>query len=372
MTCILNLKYHESTVIHMFGISIYLSSDNDFEKTIQQASDKGFSLIFSSLHIPEENPANYRHLLTRLGAAANTHNMQLILDISAKSLAHIGLTIDTADQLTALGVTGLRVDYGLTTVEIAKLAKKIKVYLNASTIDSAFLETLIQAGVDISQVEAFHNYYPKPHTGLDIPFFKQTNAFLHQHGLKIAAFVPGDGEKRQPLFEGLPTLEKHRYSHPFSAALELETLGVDNIYIGDPALQSQTTEQFAAFAKDNTLLLDCQLAPNLDPRIQKHLLKPDNNRMDPARDLIRLEKSRPALAKIDISPTLSNTRPIGSILIDNNLFGRYQGEITIALCDLPIESKINNIGRITPDSIAILPFIKPGQTFQLRPNNESK
>lgn len=353
----------------MFGISIYLSSDNDFETTIQHASKNGFSLIFSSLHIPEENPANYRHLLTRLGAAAQTHDMQLILDISAESLAHIGLAIDNANQLTKLGVTGLRVDYGLTTDEIAKLAKKIKVYLNASTIDSTFLEALIQAGVDISQVEAFHNYYPKPHTGLDIPFFKQTNDFLHHHGLKIAAFVPGDGEKRQPLFEGLPTLEKHRYSNPFAAALELETLGVDSIYIGDPALQARTTEQFAAFAKDGMLLLDCQLAPNLDPHIQKHLLKPDNNRMDPARDLIRLEKSRPALAKIDIPPIPSNKRPIGSILIDNNQFGRYQGEITIALRDLPAEQKTNTIGQVIPESIAILPFIKPGQAIQLRQQN---
>lgn len=353
----------------MFGISIYLSSDNDFETTIQQASKNGFSLIFSSLHIPEENPANYRYLLTRLGAAAKTYNMQLILDISAESLAHIGLTIDNADQLTELGVTGLRVDYGLTTDEIAKLAKKIKIYLNASTIDSTFLEAVIQAGVDISQVEAFHNYYPKPHTGLDIPFFKQTNDFLHHYGLKIAAFVPGDGEKRHPLFEGLPTLEKHRYSHPFSAALELETLGVDNIYIGDPSLQTQTTEQFATFAKDGMLLLDCKLSQNLDPCIQKHLLHPDNNRMDPARDLIRLEKSRPALAKCSIAPIPSNTRPIGSILVDNNLFGRYQGEITIALRNLPVEPKTNNIGQITPESIAIIPFIKPGQALQLRPHN---
>ncbi|EUJ21952.1 outer surface protein [Listeria grandensis FSL F6-0971] len=353
----------------MFGISIYLSSNHDFETTIQQASKNSFSLIFSSLHIPEENPANYRHLLTRLGAAAKMHEMPLILDISAESLAHISLTIDNADQLTDLGVTGLRVDYGLTTDEIAKLAKKIKVYLNASTIDQPFLEALVQAGVNISQVEAFHNYYPKPHTGLDVSFFQKTNDFLHHHGLKIAAFVPGDGEKRQPLFEGLPTLEKHRYSHPFASALELAALGVDHIYIGDPSLQTQTAEQFATFTKNDMLLLDCKLASNLDPSIQKHLLTPDNNRMDPARDLIRLEKSRPALAKLDIAPTSSNVRPIGSILIDNNLFGRYRGEVTIAIRDLPSEPKTNNIGHIAPESIALLPFIKPGQAFQLRLRN---
>ncbi|WP_430535563.1 MupG family TIM beta-alpha barrel fold protein [Listeria rocourtiae] len=353
----------------MFGISIYLSKDNDFEATIQQASKNGFSLIFSSLHIPEENPANYHQLLTRLGAAAKKDNMQLILDISAESLAQIGLNIGNAEQLTELGVTGLRVDYGLTIDEIAKLATKIKVYLNASTIDESFLKSLLQAGIDISQVEAFHNYYPKPHTGLDIPFFKQTNGFLHSYGLKIAAFVPGDKEKRQPLFEGLPTLEKHRHTHPFAAALELETLGIDHVYIGDPSLQTKTTEQFAAFAKEQTILLDCELSNGLDSRIQQHLLKPDNNRMDPARDLIRLEKSRPALGKIDIAPIPTNTRPIGSILIDNQLFGRYQGEITIATCDLPNEPKSNTIGQLTPDSIAILPFIKPGQVLRLRAIN---
>ncbi|MBC1500807.1 DUF871 domain-containing protein [Listeria weihenstephanensis] len=353
----------------MFGISIYLSENNDFETTIERASEKGFSLIFSSLHIPEEDPAHYSHLLTRLGNAAKAHKMQLILDISAESLAHLDLTIDQADQISKLGVTGLRVDYGLNIAEIAKLATKIKVYLNASTINKTFLDALLQAGVDISQVEAFHNYYPKPHTGLDIPFFKQTNDFLHQYGLKIAAFVPGNGEKRQPLYAGLPTLEKHRDIHPFAAALELKTLGIDHIYIGDPSLQPSTTDQFQAFQQNSTLLLDCQLDNDLDPQIQQHLLSPDNNRMDPARDLIRLEKSRPALAHLNIPAIPSRACPTGSIMIDNALFGRYQGEITIALRDLPAESKSNIIGQLDPAAIQILPFIQPGQIIQLRLHN---
>lgn len=351
----------------MFGISVYLSENNEFETTIEKAAKNNFSLIFSSLHIPEENPTNYKHLLTRLANAAMKNNMQLILDISAKSLEYLDLDIQHADQLTNLGVAGLRVDYGLSTLEIAELSTKIKVFLNASTINQPFLEALLQAGVDITQVEAFHNYYPKPHTGLDTLFFKQTNDFLHEYGLKIAAFVPGDGMLRQPLFEGLPTLEKHRTCHPFLAALELESLGVDHVYIGDPALRNETTQQFAAYAKDGTIMLDCVLTEMLAPELVKQLHSTDRNRMDPARDLIRLENSRPALSHFEIQPTSKNTRPVGTITVDNVLFGRYQGEICITCKDLPVDLKSNNIGCLTKQAILLLPFIKPGQSVKLHP-----
>ncbi|MBC2189251.1 MupG family TIM beta-alpha barrel fold protein [Listeria booriae] len=351
----------------MFGISIYLSENNDFEATIESAAKNHFSLIFSSLHIPEENPANYKHLLTRLANTAKKNNMQLILDISAKSLENLDLTISQADQLTTLGVTGLRVDYGLSTLEIAELATKIKVFLNASTINRPFLEELLQAGVDIAQVEAFHNYYPKPHTGLDTVFFKQTNDFLHEYGLKIAAFVPGDGELRQPLFEGLPTLEKHRTCQPFTAALELENLGVDHVYIGDPALLPETTQQFASYAKEGTILLECVVTETLAPELMKQLTSLDRNRMDPARDLIRLESSRPALSHLEIHPTNKNTRLAGTITVDNVLFGRYQGEISIVRKDLPAEVKSNTIGYVTAQAMLLLPFIQPGQSIQLSP-----
>ncbi|MBC2257224.1 MupG family TIM beta-alpha barrel fold protein [Listeria booriae] len=351
----------------MFGISIYLSEDNDFEATIEKAAKNHFSLIFSSLHIPEENPANYKSLLMKLANAAKKNNMRLILDISAKSLENLDLDIQNADQLTTLGVTGLRVDYGLSTPEIAKLATKIKVFLNASTINRLFLEELLQAGVDITQVEAFHNYYPKPHTGLDTVFLKQTNKFLHEYGLKIAAFVPGDDALRQPLFEGLPTLEKHRTYHPFVAALELESLGIDHIYIGDPALRPETTKQFAAYAKDNTIALDCVITEALAPELTKQLTSADRNRMDPARDLIRLENSRPALSRFEIKPISKNTRPAGAITVDNVLFGRYQGEISIVRKNLPADSKTNNIGYLTEQARLLVPFIRPGQPIKLHP-----
>ncbi len=47
------------------------------------------------------------------------------------------------------------------------------------------------------------------------------------------AFIPGDGEKRGPLCEGLPTLEKHRNMRPLEAYLELvQDCDVDKVLIG--------------------------------------------------------------------------------------------------------------------------------------------
>lgn len=39
-------------------------------------------------------------------------------------------------------------------------------YLNPSTVNEHDLDELVDAGVDMGGVEAIHNFYPKPHTGL--------------------------------------------------------------------------------------------------------------------------------------------------------------------------------------------------------------
>lgn len=350
----------------MLGISIYLQDTERVSEIVSTAYDNGFQTIFSSLHIPEESNVDYLARLTELGTAAREKNMQLILDISENALHHIGLQFEQAEKIRELGVTGLRIDYGIGADAIALMSKKCAIYLNASTINQDFLNQLTSLGADMSQIEAFHNYYPKPGTGLSEAFFHEKNTFLKSNGLRISAFVPGDAEKRQPLFAGLPTLEKHRNKSPYGAALELIDACVDDVYLGDPAFDTAHLDFWRELALNQTVSLQAHLCVETDPEIRLHLINGDQNRMDEARDFIRLENSRLELGHLENAPKNTTARPTGAITIDNQNYGRYAGEINIVKTPLEANKNVNVVGFINNAYMDCLPFISGGQKVKLR------
>lgn len=90
----------------------------------------------------------------------------------------------------------------------------MKLGINASTISAEELHEWMELGLKTNNIEAWHNFYPRPETGLDKDFLIERNKFLKSIGITTMAFVPGDGELRGPIFAGLPTLEKHRGFSP--------------------------------------------------------------------------------------------------------------------------------------------------------------
>ena len=179
----------------MRGISVYLGegSVKELEPYIEGVRKLGFTSIFTSLHIPEEDPSLYEERLRELGAVARKYKMELMADISPKSLGHLGFTWENAEGLVEWGVTGLRIDYGIDEGTIAELSTKMKIALNASILTKEGLFRLKTAGLRTDAVEAWHNFYPRPETGLDTQEFFRVNDWLKEEGLSVMAFVPGDG-----------------------------------------------------------------------------------------------------------------------------------------------------------------------------------
>lgn len=349
----------------MFGISVYLSDLDAADSACAAGHAQGFELLFSSLHIPEDDPSGYPALLRQLGSIARRNHLMLIADISGRSLGMLGLTGSSAGELRRWGVHGLRVDFGLDPGQIAELSRSLPVYLNASTLNEHDLDILIAAGVDPGAIETIHNYYPKPHTGLAAEFLAERNRMLHEKGIPVAGFVPGDGQLRAPRGQGLPTLEQHRGTHPLAAAVQLAGLGADHIFIGDPGLRQRTATQWTRYLRDRTVDLTLTLGGGeLPHQIRARLEHTDHNRPDPGRDLIRLQASRPALGSTPIPQCTTAARPTGSVTVDNDLSGRYRGEITITTTDLPADPTVNVIGRITDLDLPLLNCIGPNQAVE--------
>lgn len=353
----------------MLGISVYLSESIEGQREyIQKLSDKGFQSIFTSLHIPEDNPNLFKERLIELGAIAKKNEMELIADISPKSLQYLGYTWDTADQLLSWGLTGLRIDYGVEESTIAQLSNKMKIALNASTITEESLLRLKSFGLNVSSVEAWHNFYPRPETGLDRGDFHEQNQWLKSEGLKVMAFIPGDKKRRGPLYKGLPTLEDHRALSPFTSFCDLKFKEkVDKILVGDFELSDFALEQFSALHHEGYFLIRAKSFIE-DKGVLNILENIQTNRLDSARDCIRSMESREygLIGKNPVEPFHMIKRNVGSITVDNKNYGRYQGEIQITKSNLDADEKVNVIGRVVEEDIPLLKYVKGGNKFKIR------
>ncbi|KAB2332555.1 MupG family TIM beta-alpha barrel fold protein [Bacillus mesophilum] len=328
----------------MIGISFYLN-DEKAEKRIAEAGKLGVKQAFTSLHIPEET-GNLAERAKALLAAAKEAGMEVYADVSKHTLKHLG--ISDFSKLQNLGVAGLRLDEFFDTDFVLSLAQQYKLAINASTVTERELIDLLERGLKAEQLIAWHNFYPKKETGLDENFFIKQNQLFQAYGIKISAFIPGIGEKRGPLFDGLPTLEKHRQHNPMSAVLELMDSGVDDIYIGDPDSGEGLLENLIALEVENIVTLHME-----DSSFAAGVYFP---RPDFARDVLRLMNTR---TTEPIQPADSLERFKGSITVDNIHYGRYNGEVAITLHDLPADERVNVIGRISQADLDILKFIKP-------------
>jgi uncharacterized protein len=332
----------------LIGISFYLN-DPLAKERLALASKYGVKRAFTSLHIPEES-GDLAGQAKKLLQWAKDLGIDVYADVSKRTPFHLGM--ESLLELKSLGVVGLRLDDFFDYETIIRLANEFKIALNASILFEEDLTALLIKGLRADQLIAWHNFYPRPETGLDEKFFHSQNSLYKQFNIPICAYIQGDGEKRGPLFEGLPTLEKHRETDPFVAALELFHAGVQDVYIGDP--------EFSESLLERLMDVDCN---NMIPiRIEGFQSGEYRIRPDFARDVLRLMDTRSSKA---IPPLNTIKRQIGTITMDNDRYGRYRGEVQITLNDLPADERVNVIGKIHQEDLHLLSFIKPGQRLKL-------
>lgn len=332
-----------------FGITISLTEKSPEELIRYLERMKGLEAgsVFASLQIPGDSGEALKRTLSAVGPQIKALGLDFVVDISPRTFQNF-----TLKDLKEFGITGLRIDNGMTEKEIADLSKEFQIILNASTLDDAFMEGLKENGFS-QPFEAWHNYYPRKNTGLWERFFAERNDWLKNHNVKTGAFMAGDKEMRGTVFEGLPTLEKHRGASPFEAFLELkEHYRTDTILLGDFDLCQDTYFQFLSFAKDGAIPLQVE-----NVREEAILNTVFHNRFDIARDVIRADEFRRRNKK-EYLPDLCCERVPGTVTIDNRLYGRYMGELQIVLVSLPADERVNAAAQVAEKDLPLLPYIQ--------------
>ena len=97
----------------------------------------------------------------------------------------------------------------------------------------------------------------------------------------------------------------------------------------------------------------------------------------PDADLLHLFESLTTEQKIDIARRLlqnkeikSTTKedrivPIGTVLINNNDYLNYKGEVLVACKDIALDNRRNVIATVCNSHIELLKYIKSGKKFKL-------
>ena len=348
------------------GISIYPGLDNTLEENldlIEQAAAHGIKRLFTSLHIPETNKDVFQKELGILMKTARKHHMEVISDISPRTLDVLGIPELNFSAFRMTGIRTLRLDFGYDVKEIAEFSRNkqgLRIQLNASTVTGKLLTALTQADTDFSNIDALHNFYPRPGTGIGEDTLVRKTVMLHKMGIRVGAFVPGSKRKRGPLFDGLPTMEDHRDLDPVLAARHLVALGIDSVFIGDSLPEEREIQGLADLREDH-IIIRARLLTS-DP-VQKELLRHSfTARVDEARDAIRAQESR-GLVSGPIYPENTMERRPGDVTIDNEGYLRYMGELEIIKTAQPADSRTNVAARILPEDAFLLDYITPGRKF---------
>ncbi|MCH3949710.1 MAG: MupG family TIM beta-alpha barrel fold protein [Acidaminococcus sp.] len=339
------------------GISLYPGMGMSQKTCLQRLRDaaaRGVKRLFLSLHLPEADKEAFAREVQPLLAEAEKLGMKTIGDMVPGS------------EIPE-GITHLRLDDGFTLQDIAALQQKYAdrtLVLNASAIDEETLEELVKAGADFSRMEALHNFYPRPHTGVSEAYFASQNAMLHAYGLTVGAFVPSATGRRGPLHAGLPTLELNRRMSLKLALNHLLLLGTDVIYIGDDGPSESELQLLAATdGVVNLTMLTDRITP-LHKKLASHVY---TCRPDLSEEVIRAADSRAQWKDTDIQPFSKHQLTAGSVTLDNKLAGRYAGEVEICLTDLPAVESVNRMGVIPFKEMFLLPLFHGGVKFRFVP-----
>jgi uncharacterized protein len=334
----------------MLGIGVYLGLDvsfREYEMYIRQAAALGFRLIFSSLHIPEADAQRLGSETKKLIELCSELGLKLVIDTSAEYY-------DRYDW-QSMPLHALRLDFGFSNEQIVDLSQSLscKISLNASVVDAHQLEHLKELGLNVGNVEVCHNYYPRLDTGISRAKLQESNAYFKALGFSTMAFVASHHRPRAPLYEGLPTLEEHRYISPVIAAQHLQYLQTDHVVIGD-AMASLAELQLFEGLHPNCLRLLIKHQPDLSDVAKDLLQRTHTNRQDMGNNVIRSQESR-AMAKqgATILAQHTITRNAYSVCLDNVGYLRYAGELQIGRYVRASDPRVNVIADASLSAVLI-------------------
>lgn len=357
------------------GISIY-PEHSTVEKDkayLKLAAKYGFKRVFTcllSVNKPkEEIKAEFKDII----GYANELGMEVIVDVAPSVFKNLDISYDDLSFFKEIGAAGFRLDEGFNGAVEANMTynkEGLKIELNAG--DTTFYIDQIMANKpDASKLISCHNFYPQRYTGLGEKRLRESSLKMKHYGIKVAAFVSSQEENTfgpWDVYEGLCTLEAHRDLPIDAQARYLFATGyIDDVIIAN-AYASEEELKALGEIDQQKLTLGIELNDGISD-VEKEIIFdfPHSVRADMSDYMARSTMSRIEYKDATISP-VCNKEPLkrGDVVIINDLYGHYKGELHIILEDMPADERKNKVGRLPKYEMSMLDYVQPRVKFKFK------
>lgn len=354
------------------GISIYpehSTKERDLAY-IHQAGKYGFRRVFTCLlSVGEKEKGELIEEFRDLMDAAHEEGMEVILDVNPGVFTRLGITYDDLSFFHEIHADGIRLDEGFDGLRESLMTYNggLKIELNASG-GGGYLQNVMENFPNLDRLVTCHNFYPQKYTGLSLEHFNRCNQEMKKHHLHTAAFVSSNNGKTfgpWPVNEGLCTLEMHRglpidlqVRHMFATRM------IDDVLIAN------------AYASEEELKACAKIVPGLLTfgfEAEKELTKAEAdilyfssqhaNRRDISEYMVRSTAPRNAFSNAVIPAANTHDLKRGDVVILNDAYARYKGELHIVLKEMPNDGRKNVIGHIPERELFMLDYMEPGKVF---------
>lgn len=354
------------------GVSVY-PERSTFEKDaayLDLAAKYGFKRVFTSLLEIEgdqdEVVNNFKKVITH----ANQLGLEVMVDVNPGLFKQLGVSYDDLSFFHDLGAWGVRLDLGFTGQEEARMTHNeygLKIEVNMSK-GTHYVDTIMDYSPEKDNLLGSHNFYPQEFTGLGYDYFVQASEQYRQYGINTAAFVSSNAATYGPwpMQDGLCTLEQHRGLAVAAQAQHLKMTGlIDDVLIGNAYASEAELKAVSDVFFSPYPLLHVETISDLSPVESKVLFaQPQTYRGDFSNFVIRSSQTR-VIYKAEAFPAHHTVDvKAGDVLIDNDGFGQYKGELQIARRDFKNTGRINVVGHVAASDAQCLALLQPWADFK--------
>ena len=354
------------------GISIY-PEHSTLEKDmayIDLAGKCGFKRVFSCLlSVEGKTKEELKQEFTALIDRAHSYGMEFIFDVAPNVFERLGITYDNLSFFKDIHADGIRLDEGFDGLKEALMTcnkENLKIEVNAS-FGNNYIANIMSHHPDPEHLITCHNFYPQRYTGLSLKHFNLCNENLKSYNLKIAAFVSSQTEGTfgpWPVNEGLCTLEMHRDLPMDVQARHLFAMGtVDDVIVANCYASEEELTNLSKL-RPGVLTFRIEYEKELQETERKIIYEhPHFVRGDMSEYMARSTFPRVTFKNESVKP--ENTRDLkrGDVIIINDEYARYKGELHIVLKDMPNDGRKNVIGHLPANEMMLLDYIEPWRPF---------
>ncbi|WP_413306481.1 DUF871 domain-containing protein [Bacillus sp. 1P10SD] len=353
------------------GISIYPehSTVEKDQAYIALAHKYGFKRVFTCLLSVNGDQAEIMKNFKETISFANDLDMEVMVDIAPRVFGALGISYNDLSFFAELGAYGIRLDMGFTGNEESIMTHNpygLKIEINMSNATN-YLDNIMAYQPNTENLVGSHNFYPHRYAGLSYNHFVTCCELFKRHNIRTSAFVNAPSATFGPwaVTEGLCTLEMHRTLPIATQAKHLFATGlIDDVVIAN-AYASEEEMQALSELNPQMLTFKAELFDTITDLEEKIVLEEFHfYRGDVSDYLIRSTQSRVKYKQEEFKPTYTPDIRRGDLLIENELYGQYKGELQIALQDMENSGKTNVVGRIAPEEVFLLDFLQPWGKFQ--------